>query len=156
MIGGVHSGRVKLIALLLPFIFVACASTPRNDPIAASERAAASAAKMVGKPYKYGGSSPAGFDCSGLVHFSYQQAGVSLPRSTEEQRRASRRVKLAELKRGDLLFFDQEGKKNSHVGIYLGDRRFVHAPSSGKHVRNDSLDSAYWKKHLSEVRRLST
>jgi cell wall-associated NlpC family hydrolase len=64
-------------------------------------------------------------------------------------------VKVAELKRGDLLFFDQEGKKNSHVGIYLGERRFAHAPSSGKYVRNDSLDSPYWKKHLSEVRRPS-
>ena len=65
-------------------------------------------------------------------------------------------MKLAELKRGDLLFFDQEGKKHSHVGIYLGERRFVHAPSSGKYVRNDSLDSPYWKKHLSEARRLAS
>ena len=122
----------------------------------AGDRAAASAAKMVGKPYKYGGASPAGFDCSGLVRFSYRQAGVALPHNTEQQRRISKHVKLGELRRGDLLFFDQEGKKNSHVGIYLGDRRFVHAPSSGKHVRNDSLDSPYWKKHLSEARRLST
>ena len=122
----------------------------------AGDRAAASAAKMVGKPYKFGGASPAGFDCSGLVFFSYRQAGVALPHNTEQQRRLSKPVKLGELRRGDLLFFDQEGKKNSHVGIYLGERRFVHAPSSGKHVRNDSLDSPYWKKHLSEARRLST
>ena len=120
----------------------------------AGDRAAASAAKMVGKPYKFGGASPAGFDCSGLVLFSYKQAGVALPHNTEQQRRLSKPVKLGELRRGDLLFFDQEGKKNSHVGIYLGERRFVHAPSSGKHVRNDSLDSPYWRKHLSEVRRL--
>ena len=57
--------------------------------------------------------------------------------------------------RGDLLFFDQEGKKNSHVGIYLGDGQFVHAPSSGKHVRKDMLDAPYWKKHLSEARRVA-
>jgi cell wall-associated NlpC family hydrolase len=111
---------------------------------------------VVGKPYKYGGSSPArGFDCSGLVQYSYKQAGVALPRDTDQQRRASRPVKVADLRRGDLLFFDQEGKKNSHVGIYLGEGRFVHAPSSGKKVRANRLDQPYWKKHLSEARRLT-
>lgn len=109
---------------------------------------------MVGKPYKYGGSSPAGFDCSGLVLFSYRQAGIALPHNTLQQRHASQRVKLADLRRGDLLFFDLEGKKHSHIGIYLGGRRFVHAPSSGKQVRNDTLDNPYWKKHLSEARRV--
>ena len=108
---------------------------------------------MVGKPYKYGGASPAGFDCSGLVHYSYRQAGLSVPRSTAEQRRLSQRIKQAELKPGDLLFFDERGKKHSHVGIYVGDGRFVHAPSSGKSVRNDTLDNPYWRKSLSDVRR---
>ena len=153
-----HSGRLKLLAALLPLLLVACATTaPKATSVSTPEKSAASyAATMVGKPYKYGGASPTGFDCSGLVFFSHQQAGVSLPRSAAEQRRATKHVKLAELKRGDLLFFDQEGKKNSHVGIYLGDRRFVHAPSSGKHVRNDTLDNPYWKKHLSEIRRVGT
>ena len=152
---------MKLTALLFAlFLLASCASAPRESVAYAAEqnpadRAAASAAKMVGKPYRYGGASPTGFDCSGLISFSYQQAGFSLPRNTSQQRRATQRVKLAELKPGDLLFFDQEGRKNSHVGIYLGERRFVHAPSSGKHVRNDSLDNPYWKKHLSEVRRPS-
>jgi len=150
---------VKLIAALLPLLLAACAGAPENVAYAAQQsapdRAAASAAKMVGKPYKYGGASPSGFDCSGLILFSYRQAGVELPHNTSQQRRVSKHVKLAELKRGDLLFFDQEGKKHSHVGIYLGDRRFVHAPSSGKSVRNDALDNPYWKKHLSEVRRPS-
>jgi cell wall-associated NlpC family hydrolase len=109
---------------------------------------------MVGKPYRYGGSSPSGFDCSGLVQYSYRQAGIALPRSTDEQRSASRLVKLGDLRRGDLLFFNQEGKKYGHLGIYIGDGRFVHAPSSGKSVRSDRLDSPYWKKHLSEARRL--
>ena len=62
-------------------------------------------------------------------------------------------MRVASLRRGDLVFFDLEGKKNSHVGIYLGEGRFVHAPSSGKSVRNDALSNPYWKKHLSEVRR---
>lgn len=108
---------------------------------------------MVGKPYKYGGSSPAGFDCSGLVQYSFKHAGVALPHNTLQQRSASRLIKAAELRPGDLLFFNQEGKKYGHVGIYLGDGRFVHAPSSGKSVRNDALSNPYWKKHLSEVRR---
>jgi murein DD-endopeptidase len=108
---------------------------------------------MVGKPYRYGGSTPAGFDCSGLVQYSYRQAGVSLPHNTDKQRSASRLVKVADLRRGDLLFFNQEGKKYGHMGIYIGDGKFVHAPSSGKSVRSDRLDSPYWKKHLSEARR---
>ena len=150
---------IVLAALLL----AACASSgasraPESRPDVAAQvadTAAGHAAKMLGKPYRFGGASPAGFDCSGLVLFSYRQAGVALPHNTEAQRRASQPVRLSSLRRGDLLFFDQEGKKSSHVGIYLGDGRFVHAPSSGKVVRSDRLDSPYWKKHLSEARRLN-
>jgi cell wall-associated NlpC family hydrolase len=143
-------------ALVLAFL-AACATAPRTSEVSPSiaDRAASQAAKMVGKPYRYGGSTPAGFDCSGLVLFSYQQAGLALPRETDQQRGASHKVRVSSLRRGDLLFFDQEGKKNSHVGIYLGDGAFVHAPSSGKRVRTDRLDSAYWKKHLSEARRVT-
>ena len=136
-----------------------CASAPpaasSGASAASAEVAAGHASQMVGKPYRYGGSSPSGFDCSGLVMYSFRQAGVALPHNTEQQRKNARLIKRAELRRGDLLFFDQEGKKNSHVGIYLGDGKFVHAPSSGKSVRSDRLDSPYWKKHLSEARRLS-
>jgi murein DD-endopeptidase len=108
---------------------------------------------MIGRPYRYGGASPAGFDCSGLVQFSYRQVGVAVPRSTQAQWQASRTVRLSERRAGDLLFFDQEGRKNSHVGIYLGNGEFVHAPSSGKQVRRDRLDTPYWRRHISEVRR---
>ena len=137
-------------------MLAACASAPTapvTDP-GSAERAAGNALKMVGKPYRYGGSSPAGFDCSGLIQYSYKQAGVSLPRSTDDLLRTSTPLRGQHLRRGDLLFFDQEGKKKSHVGIYLGDGKFVHAPSSGKQVRTDRLDSPYWKKHLSEARRI--
>jgi murein DD-endopeptidase len=144
------------LAILAMSFLAGCASSPSapvTDP-ASADRAAGSALKMVGKPYRYGGSTPAGFDCSGLVQYSYKQAGVALPRATDAQLRASQPLRGQHLRRGDLLFFDQEGKKKSHVGIYLGDGRFVHAPSSGKAVRTDRLDSAYWKKHLSEARRI--
>ena len=135
-----------------------CASAPPAErvevPADAAQRAAELAAKMVGRPYRFGGASPStGFDCSGLVYFSYRQAGIRLPRSTEDQLRASSPVALSQLRDGDLIFFDQEGKKNSHVGIYLGGGRFVHAPSSGKYVRMDKLSSAYWRRHLSDTRR---
>ena len=145
------------------FAFSGCATTPPSAPASSGstrpsapdrgDAAAALAAKMVGKPYKYGGSSPSGFDCSGLVKYSFKHAGITLPHNTVKQRSATRLIKVAELRRGDLLFFDQEGKKNSHIGIYLGNGRFVHAPSSGKSVRNDALSNPYWKKHLSEARR---
>jgi cell wall-associated NlpC family hydrolase len=142
---------VRYLSFVLPILLVACASTPRAPT---TPDAADFALKMVGKPYRYGGATPAGFDCSGLVLYSYKQAGVSLPRSTDAQREISRSIRRSSLKRGDLVFFDLEGKKNSHVGIYLGDGRFVHAPSSGKHVRTDSLDAPFWRKHFSEARRL--
>lgn len=135
-----------------------CASAPPVDRVDASPKAADAAAghaaKMVGRRYKYGGSHPTtGFDCSGLVQFSYGQAGVKLPRSTEDQLRASSPIPVSSLERGDLIFFDQEGRKKSHVGIYLGGGKFVHAPSSGKQVRVDRLDAPYWKRHLAEARR---
>jgi murein DD-endopeptidase len=154
---------IPLVAALGAALLLAgCATAPSPAAgatrpaaeVSAADRAAGQAAKMVGRPYKYGGSSPAGFDCSGLVLYSYKHAGIALPHNTVKQRSVSRQVKVAELRRGDLLFFDQEGKKNSHVGIYLGDGRFVHAPSSGKTVRSDALSNPYWKKHLSEARRI--
>ena len=142
----------------------ACSSTPQRAPTASAgstkpsvdrgNQAAGYALTMIGKPYRYGGTSPSGFDCSGLVLYSYKNAGVALPHSTDRQRSMSRPVKVAQLRRGDLLFFNQEGKKYGHVGIYVGDGRFVHAPSSGKSVRSDRLDTPYWKKHLSEARRI--
>jgi murein DD-endopeptidase len=144
----------RIVAGLMSLALAACASAPvgRMD---AGGAAADQALKMIGKPYRFGGSTPAkGFDCSGLVQYSFRQAGVALPRDTEQQRRASASIRVSNLRRGDLLFFDEEGKKNSHVGIYLGGGKFVHAPSSGGQVRTESLDSPYWKKHLSEARRV--
>ncbi len=112
------------------------------------------AVSMVGTPYLYGGTSPdRGFDCSGLVFYSYGQTGVSVPRTSLEQFRTARKISLNEALEGDLLFFEDQ-EKLSHVGIYIGDGRFVHAPSSGRTVSIASLDNAYYQMHLVGVGRL--
>lgn len=103
--------------------------------------------KMVGAPYRFGGSTPQGFDCSGLVYYAYHKAGIKVPRTSEQQYQDSLPVKDSHMREGDLLFFRIEGKV-SHVGVYLGERRFIHAPSSGKQVSISTLDEPYWKERL--------
>lgn len=151
----------SMTPILLIAALFGCAGTPEpgsGSAVRASDetarKAVAHAREMIGKPYRYGGASPAGFDCSGLVRYSYDRAGISLPRATGAQRQSTVLISARNLRAGDLVFFDQEGKKASHVGIYLGDGRFVHAPSSGGRVRTDSLGAAYWKKHFVEARRI--
>jgi len=117
------------------------------------DKAADTALTMVGRPYKYKGDTPAGFDCSGLVRYSYLAAGMNVPHSTRSLRQHTRQVYDREMRKGDLVFFNQSGRKYSHVGIYEGDSRFVHAPSTGKRVRTDSLLDPYWKKHFLGARR---
>ena len=149
------------ISLTLMVTLAGCASSPempQQTTVRASNEVASKAVdyarEMLGKPYKYAGDTPEGFDCSGLVKYSYGRAGISMPRDTQAQHRMSVLVSMHGLREGDLLFFDQEGKKKSHVGIYLGKRRFLHAPSSGGNVRIDSMDAEYWKKHFVEARRV--
>ena len=151
--------RARLL-LLAALLLAACASSsqspaPRVPTVSDSvaSRAADNALAMVGKPYRYSGNTPAGFDCSGLVQYSYAKAGVSLPRETQAQRQVGEPVRTNGLRRGDLLFFTQEGKM-SHVAIFLGGGRFVHAPSTGGKVRTDAMEAAYWRKHFVEARRL--
>ena len=106
------------------------------------------ALNMLGVPYRYGGSTPAGFDCSGLVYYSHLQAGIELPRTALAQRSQSRSVAGQRLQPGDLVFFRLDGRKVNHVGIYAGNGQFVHAPSSGKQVSMARLDNPYWQRRL--------
>jgi len=111
------------------------------------------ALKMVGTPYVWGGNRPGGLDCSGLVQYSYARAGVVVPRAVFQQRAASRAVPRKQIQPGDLVFFHLDGKRNSHIGIYIGDGRFVHAPSTGKLVTTASLSNPFWQRHFAGARR---
>jgi len=142
---------------LFGLLLAGCSGKPAKPYYSYSvygERAAAYAQKFIGTRYNYGGNHPnRGFDCSGLVQYSYKLAGLNVPRNTKYQYRNTRWVPRNHLRRGDLLFFNQQGKRFSHVGIYIGQDRFVHAPSSGKHVKISTLKNRYWKRHLSSTRR---
>jgi cell wall-associated NlpC family hydrolase len=118
--------------------------------------AALQALVTVGARYRYGGASPdTGFDCSGLVAHVYEHAwGLALPRRTEEQRHVGRPVKRKDLQPGDLVFYNTRNRPYSHVGIYLGDGNFVHAPRPGYRVRVESIDSPYWRVRFNGARRL--
>jgi cell wall-associated NlpC family hydrolase len=127
---------------------------PRAANTAVGGAIAEVAMGMVGTRYRYGGADPLeGFDCSGLVHYAYEQAGYHVPRTSQELFRAVRKIAVGEADPGDLMFF-QDQTKLSHVGIYLGDGLFVHAPASGQNVTVASLDSPYYQAHLVAVGRL--
>lgn len=143
------------LAAVLVAVLEGCATAPAPDrhALGTGNAVVAAAADVVGTPYRYGGSSPHGFDCSGLVHYAHQQAGITVPRTTEALLSSARPVDLHEVRAGDVLFFQVEGKKVSHVGIYAGDDRFIHAPSSGKAVSWASWRSPYWRPRLVGVGR---
>ena len=158
---------------LSALVLAGCASAPRmyapapRVPVELTERAmneissgrarelALYALSYIGVPYRYGGSSPqTGFDCSGLVHYVYSRgAGIALPRTTEALSEIGAPIAPDELATGDLVFFDTLRKPYSHVGIYLGDQRFIHAPTSGGQVELVDLRARYWQSRFSGARR---
>lgn len=113
---------------------------------------------QLGTRYKYGGNSPdKGFDCSGLVVFASEKAlGLKLPRRAQDIARFGQKIDASELQPGDLVFYNTLRRSYSHVGIYVGDGKFVHAPSSGGVVRVERMEVAYWKKRFNGARRLSS
>jgi cell wall-associated NlpC family hydrolase len=121
------------------------------------QRIARDAAAQIGAPYRYGGADPAqGFDCSGLVTYVYRRNGIAVPRTAAQQFAAARPLREEELRLGDLLFFRLGGPRSavSHVGIYTGQRRFVHAPQTGRQVSAVSLDEPYLRARLAGFGRL--
>ncbi|SFH65968.1 NlpC/P60 family protein [Collimonas sp. OK307] len=118
---------------------------------------AVSAMGMIGIHYKYGGNNPEnGLDCSGLVRYVFKDAwGVNVPRTAAELSRSGEKVDKQDLKPGDLVFYNTLRRSFSHVGIYLGDNKFIHAPSTGGKVRIESMDLAYWKSRFNGARRIN-
>jgi cell wall-associated NlpC family hydrolase len=113
---------------------------------------------LLGISYRLGGNTPAsGFDCSGMVRYVFQNAvGLSLPRRAEEISRVGTKISRDELKPGDLVFYKTLRKAFSHVGIYLGNNRFIHAPSSGGAVRVDDMGEHYWSARFTGARRIDS
>lgn len=147
---------LSTLPLLLFSVLAGCAPWPEQPPATAlpaasgdarGDQIAALAKQQLGAPYLFGGHSPAGFDCSGLVYYIYGQLGVSLPRTAETQFSRLPQVALESLQPGDLVFFNGDPDGYMHVGIYIGDGWFVHAPGTGRTVTGARLDNVYWKAH---------
>lgn len=134
-----------------------CSTTPTAPPRASignRQAVVTEALRLQGQPYRYGGETPEeGFDCSGLVQYVYARHGVRLPRDTQSMAQQLPEVSTGQRQPGDLLFFNTEGKPFSHVGLYIGEDSFVHAPRNGRQVMRSSLAQPYWLTRLVGVRR---
>ena len=163
--------RVALLALVaLPYAAQANEAATRSLADTAREHAARAAASvwrdardlgqfalgLIGVRYRYGGDTPVGgLDCSGLIRYVFQQVtGVTLPRTSKELSQVGANVSLDDLQVGDLVFFNTRNYAFSHVGLYLGDNRFIHAPKRGRDVEITTLSREYWQRHFNGARRL--
>ncbi|CDN44663.1 MULTISPECIES: C40 family peptidase [unclassified Paenibacillus] len=141
----------KVIMSITAFILIAVFA---SSSVFASTELKSSIGKVLGTPYKYGGTTTAGFDCSGFVRYIFGQFDVKLPRSSQSQAKAGTKVDKDDLRPGDLVFFNTSGRGISHAGIYVGDGKFAHSSSKG--VRYTDLDDAYYAKRYVTARRVAT
>ncbi len=157
-----HGCRLLTVAAIL--VLAACASVapgptlPRAPGTSVANNVLIRAIGLVGTPYRWGGNTPAsGFDCSGLVDYVFRtEAGLDLPRTSREiAALKAPRIRRADLKAGDLLFFGRHRHVN-HVAIYVGNGRFVNAPDTGGTVRLERLDGYYWRDHYLFAKRVLT
>lgn len=150
--------RILLAALALS---LAAACSPRVRPELAplpesavkGQELAGVARSLIGAPYLNGGTTPEGFDCSGFVRYVFGEAGITVPRSVRDLGTTGERVERDRLRPGDVVFFAIDGHTVSHVGIAVSADTFVHAPSSGGRVREESLNVDYWRTRFAEARR---
>lgn len=156
--------RTIIFSMLYSSLLFACSHTPKHNESATKkhakisthstqrqnkgEKIASIAHSLLGSPYKYGGASPQGFDCSGLVYYTHGKLDVHTPRTSLQQYKSAMNVKLNELHSGDVVFFKLGKSSVSHVGIYVGNGKFIHAPKSGKHVAVNSLTDNYWRPRI--------
>ena len=160
-------GRLVVIRRVVrPMLALLCAAVLLGRPgealsqdamaNAGSAELVLNAISLVGVPYRFGGSDPAtGLDCSGLVHFVVRNVlGVQLPRQSEAMSQTGISVQRQQLQPGDLVFFNTLGRPFSHVGVYLGDEQFVHAPALRGRVRVETMTQTYWARRYSGARRL--
>ncbi len=155
--------RTVVFTLLL-ISLIACSHTPKHSETSATkqskatkysleklnkgEKIAGIAHSLLGSPYKYGGATPNGFDCSGLVYYTHGKLGIRIARTSLQQYKTAKNIKLNELHSGDLVFFKLGRSEVSHVGIYVGGGKFIHAPKSGKRVAVNSLNDNYWRPRI--------
>lgn len=114
------------------------------------------AKNFIGLPYRFGGTSPtSGFDCSGFMQYVYKEtANINLPRTSSSMAQVGEKVSRDELQPGDMVFFSHSGGRISHVGMYIGEGRFIHSPSTGKSISITALNSGYWANKFVTARRV--
>ncbi len=149
-----------LLGLLLLLFATGCAKLPASTaPVggtASGDAITKTARSNIGVRYKAGGTSPSvGFDCSGLVCWTYGQYGIALPRTAREQMDVGTAVRKENLRPGDLVVFKISNRRGYHCGIYSGNGMFIHSPSTGKTVREESINSNYWRGRFITARRVS-
>ena len=130
----------------------------KQDTSVGTEDISIAAVGLVGVPYRYGGNNPkGGFDCSGLIGYVYyKSANIKLPRTIEEMSSQGQSIENQPPAPGDIIFFNTTGEKYSHAGIYVGQGRFVHAPSAGGTVRLEYITSPYWAARYTGARRIQS
>jgi cell wall-associated NlpC family hydrolase len=153
----------KLFIFSFVVLLSACGSTPQRTTtsLSAEEKindAVMYAMSLTDTPYRYGGSSPEeGFDCSGFVGHVFQHSlGITLPRTSREISQVGISLHSNQLRPGDLVFFNTRRRSFSHVGIYIGDGKFLHAPKSGSSIRVENLTEGYWASHYNGARRIKS
>ena len=157
---------LRVSALLAVAFLAGCRTAPEPRPPQWNGSGGASSPKdrgealadfaltLRGTRYRFGGATRDGFDCSGLVFYTHRHFGLTVPRTSREQAEQAEEIKPRKLARGDLVFFKIDSRKVNHVGIYIGDHRFVHAPGAGKPVTVDSLDEEFYSDSFSSAGRL--